>query len=93
MPVEPSPTYRWRRRRVPYTRVTWVGLVAVLLMLIHKRLGQAVPLSMGLTVLSFIGIVVLPTLAVILWRAGLLPPERVRVEGGAVQQAEPPSAE
>jgi hypothetical protein len=69
----------WRRRQVLPVRVTWIGLVAVLGLLVHKRLGQVFPMGMSLKALLFIGVVVLPTLFLALWRAGLLPPERVEV--------------
>jgi hypothetical protein len=73
-------TYRWRRRQVPYTRVTWVGMVAVLLILIHDQLTRVYPMGMTLKAALFIAIVVIPTILVILWRQGLLPPERVPVD-------------
>lgn len=71
-------TYRWRRREVVRTRITWVGLVTMLLLLIHKQLT----LGMAMTpkAVWFIFVVALPVLALLLWRAGLLPPERVAVD-------------
>ena len=72
-------TYRWRRREVPKIRVTWIGLVFMLLMLIHKQLAKTLALSIGPAVLLFIPVVLLPVLLLSLWRAGLLPPERVPV--------------
>jgi hypothetical protein len=74
-----APTYRWRRRKVVPTRVTWVGLVGLFLVLLHRELTRVLNPGMGLTVLMFIVVVLLPLLLLILWRAGLLPPERVAV--------------
>lgn len=82
-----SQTYRWRRRDVPKVRVTWIGLVFMLLMLIHKQLAKSLALSIGPAVLLFIPVVLIPVLALSLWRAGLLPPERVPVQ----QDEEPPA--
>lgn len=83
-----APTYRWRRRKMPYMRVTWVGMVAVLLILIHDQLTRMYPMGRGLQVLLFILIVVLPIFALSLWRAGLLPPERVAIDS-ATSEEEP----
>lgn len=69
----------WRRRAVPAFRITWIGLVCALGLLVHKRLLQLFDPSMGLKFLLFMLIVVLPTMLLALWRAGLLPPERVAV--------------
>lgn len=75
-------TYRWRRRQVVHTRITWVGLVTVLLMLIHKQIVLAQP-GIGMTGKAawFIAVVIVPVVLLLLWRAGLLPPERVAVDG------------
>lgn len=70
----------WRRRQVLPVRVTWIGLVAVLGLLVHKRLGQVFAMGMTLKALLFIALVLLPTLLLALWRAGLLPPEQVEVQ-------------
>lgn len=72
-------TYRWRRREVVRTRITWVGLVTMLLLLIHKQLTFG--MAMTPKAVWFIFVVALPVLALLLWRAGLLPPERVAVDG------------
>jgi hypothetical protein len=87
--TEPAaPTYRWRRRKVIPTRVTWVGLVGLFLVLLHRELTHTLNTGMGLTVLLFIVIVLIPILLLILWRAGLLPPERVAV---APDEPQPPT--
>lgn len=80
-------TYRWRRREVPRIRVTWIGLVGMLLLLIHKQVSKALALAIGPSALLFIGLVLVPVLLLSLWRAGLLPPERVAVTDGE----EPPA--
>ena len=54
--------------------------VALLLLLVNDYLLQSFQVGMGLRVLSTIGLVVLPTLALVLYRMGLLPPERVEVD-------------
>lgn len=83
-------TYRWRRRRVVQTRVTWVGMVGLFLVLLHAELRRTFNLGMTGTVGLFILVVVLPLIALILWRMGLLPPERVLVEDEP-SASEPPS--
>ena len=84
-------TYRWRRRQVIQTRVTWVGMVGLFLVLLHREVTKVMNTGMGLTVLLFILIVLLPIGLLILWRAGLLPPERVEVTPEeAAAAAEPP---
>ena len=70
-------TVRWRRRQVPKVRVTWIGQVTLFLALIDDYTLQQLNLGMGGKVLLTLAIVVLPCLALCLWRAGLLPPERV----------------
>lgn len=84
-------TYRWRRRQVVPTRVTWVGMVGLFLVLLHAELRRAFNLGMTGTVGLFILVVVLPLVALILWRQGLLPPERVLVqdEPGSSESANP----
>lgn len=72
-------TYRWRRREVVRTRITWVGLVTMLLLLIHKQITTGMPMTPKAA--WFIAVVVVPVTALLLWRAGLLPPERVAVDG------------
>jgi membrane protease YdiL (CAAX protease family) len=74
-------TYRWRRRQVVQTRLTWLGLVAVLLLLIHKEILRTQP-ALGMTGKAawFIAVVLVPMGLLLLWRAGLLPPERVPVD-------------
>jgi hypothetical protein len=79
-------TYRWRRREVVRTRITWVGLVTMLLLLIHKQITTGMPMTPKAA--WFIAVVVVPVIALLLWRAGLLPPERVLVDGEV--PAEPP---
>lgn len=74
-------TYRWRRREVVRTRITWVGLVTMLLLLIHKQITTG--MAMTPKAAWFIAVVVVPVTALLLWRAGLLPPERVAVDGEA----------
>lgn len=76
-------TYRFRRRRVMPIRVTWLGQVALVLLLAHLAAFRAFApgAGMGARVLAFILGVALPVVAVTLWRAGLLPPERVAVPG------------
>ena len=69
----------WRRRSVPAFRVTWVGLVCVLGLLVHKRLAQILLLDTTEKFLLMIPLVILPTLLLALWRAGLFPPEHVEV--------------
>ena len=73
-------TMRWRRRRVPKIRVTWIGQVAVLLALIDDYMLQSLHPAMTGKVLLTLAVVVLPVVALALWRAGLLPPERYEVE-------------
>lgn len=71
-------TYRWRRRAVFPVRVTWLGMVFVLFLMCHRAVLLSNPdLGQGMKVLAFILVVVLPMLALVLWRMGLLPPERV----------------
>jgi hypothetical protein len=77
---QPQRTYRWRRRHVVPTRVTWVGMVGLFLVLLHAELRRAFNLGMAGTVGLFILVVLIPLLLLVLWRAGLLPPERVLVE-------------
>lgn len=81
---DPAPletTYRWRRRRVMHVRVTWLAMVLVLALLIFFKTMERLPtIGQGGKVLGFILIVILPMVAVGLWRAGLLPPERVRAD-------------
>ena len=72
-------TYRWRRREVVKTRITWVGLVAMLLLLIHKEVSRG--MAMTPKAAWFIVLVVIPLVLLLLWRSGLLPPERVAVDG------------
>lgn len=74
-------TYRWRRREVPKLRVTWIGLVATLLMLIHIEVMKIFLVPVTPRFGLFLLMVVLPVLLLSLWRAGLLPPERVPYEG------------
>lgn len=78
---EIAATYRWRRREVMPVRVTWLGMVLVLCLMTHRAIVTNVA-GLGMTgkVGAFIAVVILPMLALVLWRAGLLPPERVRVE-------------
>lgn len=73
-------TYRWQRRSVPRIRVTWLGMVAILMILLHQEIIRSFPMGMGGKVLLFIGLVMLPVLLLALWRQGLLPPERVPVD-------------
>ena len=56
--------------------------VTVLLMLIHKQIVLAQP-GIGMTGKAawFIAVVIVPVVLLLLWRAGLLPPERVAVDG------------
>lgn len=77
MSQEVQRTYRWRRRQVTPVRWTWLGMVTVLLTLIHQQVLLAHPMGMTGRVGLFIGMVVLPVVLLTLWRAGLLPPERV----------------
>lgn len=70
-------TVRWRRRQVRKIRVTWIGQVGLLLFLLSNYLMQQFPMGMGYKVLLTLVMVVLPVIALALWRAGLLPPERV----------------
>ena len=72
-------TYRWRRRTVPSIRVTWLGMVGIFLLLLHQQVVRSFGLAIGPAVLLFIAFVFLPVLLLALWRAGLLPPERVAV--------------
>lgn len=84
-PAEPeiAATYRWRRREVMPVRVTWLGMVLVLCLMTHRAILQNAPtLGMIGKVVAFILVVILPMVGLILWRFGLLPPERVRVEHG-----------
>lgn len=74
-------TVRWRRREVPRMRITWCVMVVVLFMVAHMTLIENVDLGRTGNLLTFIPMVILPTIALILWRLGLLPPERV-VEAG-----------
>lgn len=82
MSQEVNRTYRWRRRRVTPVRVTWLGMVAVLLTLIHQQIVLAHPMGMTGRVGLFIAMVLVPVLLLALWRAGLLPPERVPSDEG-----------
>jgi hypothetical protein len=76
----PEPTYRWRRRKVQRVRVTWLGMVLVLCLMVHRSLLRAHPeWSTTVQTLTFLPTVVLPMLLLTLWRLGLLPPERVLV--------------
>ncbi|MDB5102226.1 MAG: hypothetical protein JWM80_6647 [Cyanobacteria bacterium RYN_339] len=70
-------TTRWRRRKVRKIRVTWIGQVTLLLILIDEYLMASFHLQMGGKFVLTLALVVLPCLAMCLWRAGLLPPERV----------------
>lgn len=76
-----APTYRFRRREVMKVRLTWLGMVFVLCLMTFRAITRGWP-GLGMTgeVVLFIGVVVLPMLALALWRLGLLPPERVRVD-------------
>lgn len=74
-------TYRWRRRQVPKLRVTWIGLVATLLTLVHIEVMRLFPVGITARFGFLLLMVVLPVLLLGLWRAGLLPPERVPYEG------------
>ncbi|MEB3330411.1 MAG: hypothetical protein VKQ33_14395 [Candidatus Sericytochromatia bacterium] len=79
-PSKPAPTYRWRRREVQRVRVTWLGMVLVLCLMAHRSLLRAHPAwSTTTQTLTFLPTVVVPMLLLILWRLGLLPPERVLV--------------
>jgi hypothetical protein len=82
-------TYRWRRREVVRTRITWVGLVTMLLLLIHKQITTGMPMTPRAA--WFIAVVVVPVTALLLWRAGLLPPERVAVDGAAPPEPADPA--
>jgi hypothetical protein len=73
-------TVRWRRRTVRKIRVTWIGQVTLLLALVDEYVIQTFQLAIGGKFLATLLIVILPVLALCLWRAGLLPPERVVVE-------------
>ena len=73
-------TTRWRRRTVRKIRVTWIAQVTLLLLLIDEYLIGVYQLRMGGKFLLTLFLVVLPCLALSLWRAGLLPPERVVTE-------------
>ena len=76
-----APTYRFRRRAVMKVRVTWLAMVLLLCLMAHRAITRTWPgLGMTAEVALFIGVVVLPMIGLILWRAGLLPPERVRVD-------------
>ena len=71
-------TYRWRRRAVMPVRKTWLLMVFVLFLMAHRAILQANPaLGQIGKVGAFILVVILPTIALVLWRYGLLPPERV----------------
>lgn len=73
-------TYRLRRRSVMKVRPTWLAMVVVLLLLSHRELLKTYPtIGMGFAILSFIVIVIVPSVLLVLWRLGLLPPERVPV--------------
>lgn len=79
-PENLAPTYRWQRRAVQKVRFTWLGMVLVLCLMAHRSLLQTFPdWSMTLKVLSGFGMVVIPMGLLVLWRLGLLPPERVLV--------------
>ena len=77
MSQEPTRAVRWRRRAVPHIRFTWIGMVTVFCVLLHAELMKYMNFGMTGRVIAFIVLVVVPVLAVVLWRAGLLPPERV----------------
>jgi hypothetical protein len=78
---EIAPTYRLRRREVMKVRTTWLIMVLVLCLMTARAIMRGVPIeSRGGQVLTFILVVVLPMVALILWRLGLLPPERVRAD-------------
>jgi hypothetical protein len=64
---------------MPKIRVTWLGMVAIFLILLHQQIARSFSLAIGGSVLLFIGLVILPVLLTALWRQGLLPPERVAV--------------
>lgn len=65
---------------MPHIRVTWLGQVAVLMLLVHQFILRTHPMGMTGKVGMFILVVIIPVLLATLWRAGLLPPERVPVE-------------
>lgn len=76
----PAPTYQWRRRSVQRVRVTWLGMVLVLCLMAHRSLLNNFPAwPQTAKVVSFFPVVVVPMGLLILWRLGLLPPERVLV--------------
>jgi fucose 4-O-acetylase-like acetyltransferase len=77
---KPPVTYRWRRRDVPRIRITWVGQVAMFLLLLHQFILRTHPMGMVGRAGLFILVVLIPVVLVSLWRAGLLPPERVPVD-------------
>ncbi len=80
--AEVAPTYRWRRREVMKVRVTWLAMVLVLCLMVFRAIThQWTGLGKTLEVGIFIAVVILPMLGLVLWRFGLLPPERVRDEG------------
>jgi hypothetical protein len=55
-------------------------MVLVLCLMAHRSVLQSFPdWSMTLKVLSGVGMVVIPMCLLMLWRLGLLPPERVLV--------------
>lgn len=78
MNQEPPRTVRYRRRRVVPIRWTWIGQVSLLLFLVHQlviRMGGIDRITTQAAL--FIAIVVVPLVLLVLWRLGLLPPERV----------------
>ncbi len=77
--AKPVVTYRLKRRSVMKVRPTWLTMVVVLLLMMHRELLRGIPMGMGLAVASFVVIVVVPSVLLVLWRLGLLPPERVMV--------------
>ncbi|GEM_PF-4840617 len=77
--LKPLPTYRLKRRSVMKVRPTWLIMVVVLLMLVHREFLRGIPMGMGLAFVSFVAVVLVPSGLLLLWRLGLLPPERVMV--------------
>ncbi|MNL71951.1 hypothetical protein D3C87_1971850 [compost metagenome] len=60
-------------------------------MLIHKQIVLAQP-GIGMTGKAgwFIAVVIVPVVLLLLWRAGLLPPERVAMDGVPPEDAPQP---
>lgn len=82
MSQEVHRTYRWRRRQVTPVRWTWIGMVAVLMTLIHQQIVSLHPMGVTGRAGLFIVLVLVPVILATLWRAGLLPPERVPYDDG-----------